>query len=100
MGFGAKRNAQRQDNAGPIETSSDGVVSYASELVVRSGRGLCANPDAQREVLRSCDWNFTTARPLHNDRPASSAMIAGYAEARNKVFSKDVVPSGSCLHDS
>jgi hypothetical protein len=49
-----------QHNAGPIETSSDGVVPYASahldgaasELVVRSGHGVCENPDAQREVIR------------------------------------------------
>jgi pimeloyl-ACP methyl ester carboxylesterase len=49
-----------QRNAGPIETSSDGVVPYssvhldgaASELVVRSGHGVCENPDAQREVIR------------------------------------------------
>jgi hypothetical protein len=49
-----------QHNAGPIETSSDGVVSYSSahldgatsELVVRSGHGVCENPDAQREVIR------------------------------------------------
>jgi hypothetical protein len=49
-----------QHNAGPIETSSDGVVRYSSahlngptsELVVRSGHGVCENPDAQREVIR------------------------------------------------
>jgi hypothetical protein len=49
-----------QHNPGPIETSSDGVVPYASahldgaasELVVRSGHGVCENRDAQREVIR------------------------------------------------
>ncbi|MGZ5552546.1 MAG: esterase/lipase family protein [Chthoniobacterales bacterium] len=49
-----------QHNPGPIETSSDGVVVYssahldgaASELVVRSGHGVCENPEAQREVIR------------------------------------------------
>jgi hypothetical protein len=43
-----------------VETGSDGVVTYSSshlagatsELVVRSGHGVCENPDAQREVLR------------------------------------------------
>jgi pimeloyl-ACP methyl ester carboxylesterase len=46
--------------SGPLETSSDGVVAYrsahldpaASELVVRSGHGVCENPDAQREIIR------------------------------------------------
>jgi pimeloyl-ACP methyl ester carboxylesterase len=49
-----------QRNAGPFETSSDGVVRYtsahldgaASELVVRSGHNVCENRDAQREVIR------------------------------------------------
>ncbi|HEY6070032.1 MAG TPA: hypothetical protein VIU85_01570 [Chthoniobacterales bacterium] len=49
-----------QNNSGAIETSSDGVVSYtsshlegaSSELVVRSGHGVCENRDAQREVTR------------------------------------------------
>ncbi len=49
-----------QHHPGPIETSSDGVVPYssahldgaASELVVRSGHGVCENRDAQAEVLR------------------------------------------------
>jgi pimeloyl-ACP methyl ester carboxylesterase len=49
-----------QHNPGPIETSSDGVVPYASahlghaasELVVRSGHSVCENPEAQREVIR------------------------------------------------
>jgi triacylglycerol esterase/lipase EstA (alpha/beta hydrolase family) len=49
-----------QHNAAPIEESSDGVVPYSSahldratsELVVRSGHGVCENPDAQREVVR------------------------------------------------
>lgn len=49
-----------QHSPGPIETSTDGVVPYssshlghaASELVVRSGHGVCENPEAQREVLR------------------------------------------------
>jgi len=49
-----------QRSPGPIETSSDGVVPYssahldhaASELIVRSGHGVCENPEAQREVLR------------------------------------------------
>lgn len=47
-------------NAGPIETSSDGVVPYASahlagalsELVVRSGHGVSEKREAQREVNR------------------------------------------------
>ncbi len=49
-----------QQHGGAIETSSDGVVRYASshldgansELVVRSGHGVCENADAQREVIR------------------------------------------------
>jgi hypothetical protein len=49
-----------QNHAGAIETSSDGVVPYASshldgassELAVRSGHSVCENPDAQREVIR------------------------------------------------
>ena len=49
-----------QRNGGAVETSSDGVVPYASshldgassELVVRSGHSVCENPDAQREVMR------------------------------------------------
>ena len=49
-----------QHNAGPIETSSDGVVAYtsahldgaASELVVQSGHGVPSNPAAQAEVVR------------------------------------------------
>jgi hypothetical protein len=49
-----------QNHAGAVETSSDGVVPYASshldgassELAVRSGHGVCENPDAQREVIR------------------------------------------------
>ncbi len=49
-----------QHNPGPVETGSDGVVVYssahlagaASELVVRSGHGVCENPEAQREVIR------------------------------------------------
>jgi hypothetical protein len=49
-----------QHGSGSIETSSDGVVPYSSshldgaagELIVRSGHGVCENPDAQREVIR------------------------------------------------
>jgi pimeloyl-ACP methyl ester carboxylesterase len=49
-----------QNHAGAVETSSDGVVPYASshldgassEMVVRSGHSACENPDAQREVIR------------------------------------------------
>jgi triacylglycerol esterase/lipase EstA (alpha/beta hydrolase family) len=49
-----------QTHAGAVETSSDGVVPYASshldgassELAVRSGHSACENPDAQREVIR------------------------------------------------
>jgi triacylglycerol esterase/lipase EstA (alpha/beta hydrolase family) len=49
-----------QTHAGGVETSSDGVVPYASshldgansEIVVRSGHSVCENPDAQREVIR------------------------------------------------
>lgn len=49
-----------EKHAGTVETSSDGVVPYASshldgassELAVRSGHGVCENPDAQREVIR------------------------------------------------
>lgn len=45
---------------GPVETGSDGVVTYtsahldgaASELVVRSGHNIADNPEAQREVIR------------------------------------------------
>ncbi len=47
-------------NPGPIETSSDGVVPYASahldgassEFVVRSSHGVCENSEAQGEVIR------------------------------------------------
>ena len=47
-------------SGGAVETSSDGVVPYtsshlngaSSELVVRSGHGVCENADAQREVIR------------------------------------------------
>ena len=49
-----------QTRAGGVETSSDGVVPYASshldgassEIAVRSGHSVCENPDAQREVIR------------------------------------------------
>jgi triacylglycerol esterase/lipase EstA (alpha/beta hydrolase family) len=49
-----------QNHPGAVETSSDGVVPYASshldgassEMVVRSGHSACENPDAQREVIR------------------------------------------------
>jgi len=49
-----------QHRAGQIETSSDGVVAYssahldgaASELVVRSGHNVCANPDGEKEIIR------------------------------------------------
>jgi pimeloyl-ACP methyl ester carboxylesterase len=49
-----------QNHGGTVETSSDGVVPYASshldgassELVVRSGHSVCENHDAQREVIR------------------------------------------------
>lgn len=49
-----------QTHAGAVETSSDGVVPYASshldgassELAVRSGHSVCENADAQREVIR------------------------------------------------
>jgi pimeloyl-ACP methyl ester carboxylesterase len=49
-----------QNHGGAVETSSDGVVPYASshldgatsEIVVRSGHSACEKPDAQREVIR------------------------------------------------
>ncbi|MFZ1218722.1 MAG: hypothetical protein WAO00_05475, partial [Chthoniobacterales bacterium] len=49
-----------QTHAGAIETSSDGVVPYASshldgassETVVPSGHSVCEKPDAQREIIR------------------------------------------------
>ena len=49
-----------QNHTGVIQTSSDGVVPYASshldgassEIVVRSGHSVCEKPDAQREVIR------------------------------------------------
>jgi hypothetical protein len=49
-----------QNHAGAFETSSDGVVPYASshlvgassEIVVRSGHSVCEKPEAQREVIR------------------------------------------------
>lgn len=49
-----------QNHAGAVETTSDGVVPYASshlegassEIVVRSGHSVCENPEAQREVIR------------------------------------------------
>jgi pimeloyl-ACP methyl ester carboxylesterase len=55
-----------QHNPGPIESSSDGVVAYASahldgaasELAVRSGHGVCENPEAQREVIRILRLEF------------------------------------------
>ena len=61
-----------QHNPGPIETSSDGVVLYtsahldgaASELVVRSGHGVCENPDAQREVIRILRLELHHGSPL------------------------------------
>lgn len=48
-----------QNHGGAVETSSDGVVPYASshldgassEHVVRSGHSICENRDAQREVI-------------------------------------------------
>jgi triacylglycerol esterase/lipase EstA (alpha/beta hydrolase family) len=49
-----------QTHPGAVETSSDGVVPYASshldgassEIVVRSGHSVCEKPEAQREVIR------------------------------------------------
>jgi triacylglycerol esterase/lipase EstA (alpha/beta hydrolase family) len=49
-----------QNHAGAVETSSDGVVPYASshldgassEIVVRSGHSVCEKLDTQREVIR------------------------------------------------
>ena len=49
-----------QNHPGVVEKSSDGVVPYtsshldgaSSELAVRSGHGVCENPEAQREVIR------------------------------------------------
>ena len=49
-----------QNHGGAVETGSDGVVPYSSshldgassELVVRSGHGVCENRDAQLEVIR------------------------------------------------
>jgi triacylglycerol esterase/lipase EstA (alpha/beta hydrolase family) len=49
-----------QNHAGAVETSSDGVVPYgsshlegaSSEIVIRSGHGVCEKPEAQREVIR------------------------------------------------
>jgi hypothetical protein len=49
-----------QNKGGAVETSSDGVVTYASshlvgassEIAVRSGHSVCESPDAQREVIR------------------------------------------------
>ena len=61
-----------QNNPGPIETSSDGVVPYASahldhavsELVVRSGHSVCENPEAQREVIRILRLDLHHGSPL------------------------------------
>jgi pimeloyl-ACP methyl ester carboxylesterase len=49
-----------QRHPGPLETSSDGVVTYtsahldgaASELIVQSGHGVANKPEAQAEVRR------------------------------------------------
>jgi hypothetical protein len=49
-----------QNHPGAVETSSDGVVPYASshldgassEIVVRSGHSVCEKPEAQREIIR------------------------------------------------
>jgi hypothetical protein len=49
-----------QNHSGAVETGSDGIVPYVSshldgsdsELVVRSGHGVCENHDAQSEVIR------------------------------------------------
>ena len=61
-----------QHNPSPIETSSDGVVPYASahldgaasELVVRSGHGVCENSDAQREVIRILRLELQSGRAV------------------------------------
>ena len=60
-----------QHAAGPLQTSSDGVVPYSSahlegaanELVVHSGHGVYENPDAQREVIRVLRQEIREERP-------------------------------------
>ena len=54
-----------QHQSGPVQSSSDGVVSYTSshlngatsELVVRSGHGVANNVEAQAEVRRILRYN-------------------------------------------
>jgi hypothetical protein len=86
-----------QRNAGPIETSSDGVVPYssahldgeASELVVRSGHGVCENPEAQREVIRILRLELhnrsrLTKRKNRRLEPCSAAMPRRETESFTK----------------
>jgi hypothetical protein len=69
-----------QNHAGAVETSSDGVVPYASshldgassELAVRSGHSVCENPDAQREVIRILRLELN--REKHTDAVPSLAQ--------------------------
>ena len=83
-----------QHNAGPIEQSSDGVVPYssahldgaASELVVRSGHGVCEKPDAQREVIRilwlEIQYRSRVAKMMNRPlQPCSHAMLRRETES-------------------
>ena len=72
-----------QHNAGPLETSTDGVVAYtsahlegaASELVVRSGHGVCETPDAQREIIRILGLKLQRQRPPHEKIAAACSAV-------------------------
>lgn len=85
-----------QYKAGPVETSSDGFVPYASshldgatsERIVRSGHGVCANQDGEREIVRILRLELERE---HRSMPAS------YAEKRNRVFHRDLARDDDSL---
>jgi hypothetical protein len=64
-----------------VETSSDGVVPYASshlegassELAVRSGHSVCEKPDAQREVIRILHLELNREKRT-NETPSLAQM--------------------------
>jgi triacylglycerol esterase/lipase EstA (alpha/beta hydrolase family) len=73
--------------------ASDGVVRYASahlagarsELIVRSGHNAFNNPEAQNEVIRILRSELQGSSAPNR---AAAAMLANYAETRNRVFQK------------
>jgi pimeloyl-ACP methyl ester carboxylesterase len=73
--------------------ASDGIVRYASshldaassELIVRSGHNAFDNADARREVVRILRAEREQRRA---PKRAHAAMLADYAEGRNRVFQK------------